>query len=79
MMIYLIGETGAARTTDEAMAATLEAASGYHRCTESEYWQKLREIGALDTEEAESERVQCDHAAACPHSCEILKKSHVRI
>jgi len=47
-MIYLIGETGAARTTDEAMARAIVRSAGYRRCTEATYWQKMREIEAVD-------------------------------
>ena len=46
--IYLIGTSGAARTSNEDMACALEQVGGYHRCTEKEYRQRMREIRALD-------------------------------
>ena len=56
--IYLIGDTGAARTSSEIMAHALEQASGYQRCTQKEYLQRMRQIRALDTpaEPTEKER-----------------------
>ena len=52
-MIYLIGETGAAKTNDETMANAMVELAGYTRCTEEEYWQRLREIKAVDDAYAE--------------------------
>lgn len=46
--IYLIGTTGAARTSCETMASAFEQASGYRRCTQEEYHQRMRQIQALD-------------------------------
>jgi hypothetical protein len=48
--IYLIGPPGggAARTRSETMAAAFEQASGYQRCTQEKYLQRMREIRALD-------------------------------
>ena len=54
-MIYLIGKTGAACTLNEDMARAMIKIAGYHSCTESEYFDKLREIKALDTAIAEEE------------------------
>ena len=54
-LIYLIGETGAARTSDPAMADALIAIGGYRRCTEEQYWQRMREIEAVDAAVAERE------------------------
>lgn len=54
--IYLIGTTGAARTSDEDMAHALEQASGYQRCTQKEYLQRMREIRALDTPASRTEK-----------------------
>lgn len=49
--IYLISTTsdGVARTQSETMARAFEQASGYHRCTQEEYYQRMREIRVLDT------------------------------
>jgi hypothetical protein len=47
-MIYLIGVSGAACTPNEGMAKALEEVAGYQRCTEDEYWERLREIEAVD-------------------------------
>lgn len=47
-MIYLIGATGAACTPNEEMAKALEDVAGYRRCTEGEYWERLRKIEAMD-------------------------------
>jgi hypothetical protein len=54
--IYLIGTSGAARTSDEDMARAFEQASGYHRCTQEEYLQRMREIRARDTADEEISR-----------------------
>jgi len=54
-MIYLIGETGAAKTNDFAMAEAMVTVGRYCRCTEEQYWQRMREIEAVDTAAAEWE------------------------
>ena len=47
--IYLIGTTtGAARTPQEHMACNIEQICHYHRCTREEYFQRMREMKALD-------------------------------
>jgi len=46
--IYLIGTSGAAKTGHEYMARALEQVSDYHRCTQEEYLQRMREMRALD-------------------------------
>jgi len=47
--IYLIGTTtGAAKTPAEDMARALEYYGHYHRCTQDEYFQRMREMRALD-------------------------------
>lgn len=46
--IYLIGDTtGAARTQSETIARDYEMTE-YHKCTQQEYLQRLREMRALD-------------------------------
>jgi aminoglycoside phosphotransferase family enzyme len=44
MPIYLIGEAGAGRTSNEYLAQAAEKISGYHRCTKDEYCKKMQEI-----------------------------------
>ena len=48
MTIYLIGPPGggAARAQSEAMASIFEQDSGYHRCTQEQYLQRVQEIRA---------------------------------
>jgi len=48
MRIFLIGESGAAVTPTEEIAQALIEIAGYQRCTEAEYWQKLRAVDAVD-------------------------------
>jgi hypothetical protein len=51
LTIYLIGQTGAARTPDPQTAKTFQDV-GYTRCTRQGYFDKLREMHALDTSQA---------------------------
>ncbi len=59
--IFLIGLGGAARTTDPAIAHAFETVAGYTRCTRAQYNQTLREISALDTSVALSQRHDLQH------------------
>ena len=42
--IYLIGQTGAARTCDPRAAEALQRAAGYRTCTHEEYEARMRQI-----------------------------------
>ena len=68
--IYLIGTTtdGAARTQSETMASAFEQASGYRRCTREEYYQRMREIRALDLppDSTEKDRTASNTAGTTP-------------